>query len=394
MSRQEKWLFVFLVLVATGSWIAVAASHFQKTWQEPLGPSLSLPSQTNGPTLDKINLLDSSKPVFDGTGVPVSTLLPKIIGQPADNPNPPLCAGPESITLLVIGSDTRADNYLYGLADVIRYIRVDFTAPDVAILEFPRDLWVEIPEIANHYGITHGKLNQAYLYGNPGMGYYPGPGQGPGLLAQTLSLNFGAQPDHYLAINMQSFAKLIDTLGGIDVFLPIEVDGRKSDQQKCNDLYFAPGYHHLNGQETLMLARIRQYSVFDRAKQQNHIFCGLQKAVLSPKILPRLPKIIQEFAGSVQTDFSPQDISQLACLIPFLKPSDITFATFPLSLLTVSREFDIGVQKDVFVYKADFRTLQTYVKAFDMGVWPHYVPSNTPSANDETLPKEIDLQCP
>jgi recombination protein RecA len=40
--------------------------------------------------------------------------------------------------ILVIGSDTRADNYLYGLADVIRLVRVDFANRGVTVLEIPR----------------------------------------------------------------------------------------------------------------------------------------------------------------------------------------------------------------------------------------------------------------
>ena len=69
----------------------------------------------------------------------------------------------------------------------MRVIRVDFVEPRVQVMTFPRDLYVEIPEIEDHYGITHGKLNQAYLYGNPGYGYYDGPGRGPGLSVPDFS---------------------------------------------------------------------------------------------------------------------------------------------------------------------------------------------------------------
>ena len=55
------------------------------------------------------------------------------------------------------------EDYLYGLADEIRVVRVDFVTPKVTVLALPRDLWVEIPEIEDAYGITHGKLNQAYF---------------------------------------------------------------------------------------------------------------------------------------------------------------------------------------------------------------------------------------
>jgi len=67
------------------------------------------------------------------------------------------------MNILAIGSDARGANYLYGLADIMRLVRVDFINARVTILEVPRDLWVEIPGISDHYNITHGKMNQAYF---------------------------------------------------------------------------------------------------------------------------------------------------------------------------------------------------------------------------------------
>jgi anionic cell wall polymer biosynthesis LytR-Cps2A-Psr (LCP) family protein len=47
------------------------------------------------------------------------------------------------MTVLAIGSDTRANDYLYGLSDVMRIVRVDFVTPRITVLDMPRDLWVE-----------------------------------------------------------------------------------------------------------------------------------------------------------------------------------------------------------------------------------------------------------
>jgi anionic cell wall polymer biosynthesis LytR-Cps2A-Psr (LCP) family protein len=213
------------------------------------------------------------------------------------------------------------------------------------------------------------------------------------LLASTLDFNFGAKPDHYIAANMQTFVHLIDVIGGIDIDLPFSVDARKPDQQKRADLYFAPGPHHLNGEQALMLGRIREYSVFARADQQNRIMCAVRTALLNPYNLPRLPQIIDTFNGAVQTDLSLQQISQLACLIPRLKPGSISFTTFPRELLTEARTFDIGVQKDVYIFKADFNTLRLFVNAFDLGAWPELnglaAPAATPRPRGEGT-----FQCP
>jgi len=107
---------------------------------------------------------------------------------------------------------------------------------------------VEIPDIADNLnGQDHEKLNQAYLYGNPGMGYTDDPAQGPGLLARTLTLNFGTRIDHYAAVNMRTFEKMVNAVGGIDVTLPATVDGR-TRTIGASVFFFLAGTHHLNGQ--------------------------------------------------------------------------------------------------------------------------------------------------
>jgi LCP family protein required for cell wall assembly len=263
------------------------------------------------------------------------------------------------------------------------------------VLEFPRDLWVEIPGISEHYNITHGKLNQAYLYGNKGMGYYTGAGEGPGLLARTLDLNFGARPDHYVAANMQTFVKLVNAVGGIDVKLDLGVDARKPDQPNRLDLYFAKGRHHLNGEQALMLARLRPNNVFGRADQQNRVLCALRASLLNPANLPKLPKIIDAFDGAIQTDLSPQQISQLACLATTkLDAQDITFVSFPTDLLKGARTYDIGMDKELFIWDADFDILRTYVSAFNTGSWPILPPVPVTAGQPNGITPEPSFSCP
>ena len=274
------------------------------------------------------------------------------------------------MTILAIGTDARSNNYLYGLADVIRVVRVDFSQGKVSILEFPRDLWVEIPEIAdNLHGQDHERLNQAYLYGNPGFGYWDDPSAGPGLLARTLDLNFGVHPDHYIAVNMRTFEQIVNAVDGINVYLPIAVDGRtKEDMRKS--LYFAKGIHHLDGGEALQLARIRIDGVFERADTQNRVLCALRDKLISPNVVPKIPEIITSFTDNVQTDLSPEQIGQLACLGTKLDPSLILFASFPEELFKGTRVFDPVFDGRVFIWDVDFTVLRGYVTMFNEGSWP------------------------
>ncbi len=406
MSRTEKALFGVLVFVAALIWGAIA---WQK-WQEPLGPALALPSLTPAPAVSvpasvAPSATDQPSPAAKPTRRPTSTATATATAatsatpylESLQNAPLPLCgAAQTSMLLLAIGSDTRSGAYLYGLADVIRLVRVDYTLPRVTVLEIPRDIWVQIPDLAPEHGISEGKLNQAYLYGNEGMGYYTGTGQGPGLLARTLQLNFGAQPQHYFAANMQTFVKLVNNIGGLDVYLPKTVDGRKADQTNRWDLYFKAGAHHLNGQQALMLARIRQISTFERAQNQNIVLCAVRDALLNPYNLPKLPQIIQTFDGAVQTDLSPQQMSQLACLMPLLKSENIQFISLPREYLKETRTFDPGVGKEVFIFEADFNAIRFYILAFSAGQIPALAqpaPTGTPGAPLTPAPSG-GFQCP
>jgi LCP family protein required for cell wall assembly len=368
----------FILLAAALMTILVAAAvviypRATRQWSAPLGPGLELPTYT--PT---------SAALVRRTSTPVVILPTQSVGlQPvakaekptatqasaATNAPQPLCGGPPLMSVLAIGADS--DDYDYGLADVIRIARVDFVTPKVSVLSVPRDLWVEIPGISEHYNLTHGKLNQAYFYGGPGMGYYDGPGDGPGLLARTLDLNFGWRAEHYGAVNMDTFVKIVDAVGGIDIYLPTDVDGRPIDDRTEDMGYFTAGQHHFTGDEALRFSRIRKkYNDFTRMDHQNMVICALKSKLTSPSVLPKIPKIIAAFQGSVLTDLSLEQISQMACLLPYLKRENLLFTSLPAEILSPSRVYSPQQKKTTFVMEADFDVIREYIQQFMEGTWP------------------------
>lgn len=269
--------------------------------------------------------------------------------------------------ILLIGSDARTNSYNIGLADAIRLLRVDFIEPGIQVLAFPRDLYVEIPGIEKHNGITHGKLNQAYLYGNPGYKYFDGYGQGPGLLALTLEQNFGVHTNHYLAVNLQTFVQFVDALGGIDIQMPYVVDGRVPGS-KDPDRYFPVGNQHLDGYRTMLLARLRPNGDFKRSEIQNLILNSISVKLLSPSAIPRLLKLASTFDDSIQTDIGPVQIGQLVCLATKLNVEKIEFLSFPESLFKNGRVKD-PVLGNTSILEVDFEILKSYVQKFEEGTW-------------------------
>jgi len=340
-SRIARFLFCFLLLPGlTGC-----------------GTMTSMADQTATPGISETVTL---------TATVAPTLTPTQTAIPTQEP--PLCGRSSAMFILLVGSDARQDTYNIGLSDAMRVIRVDFIEPRVQVMTFPRDLYVEIPEIEDHYGITHGKLNQAYLYGNPGYGYYDGPGHGPGLLSLTLEHNFGSRVDRYFAVNIQTFVQIVDELGGIDIDLPYEIDGRVKRSRDPNR-YFPPGRQHLDGYRTMLLARMRPGGDFQRVATQNMILQAVTEKLLSPSSISILPKLISSFKKSVQTNLGPAEITQLLCLRTKLDPQNIVYGTLPESLFKLGRVQD-PVLGNTSILRVDFKVLRAYVDRFNQGEWP------------------------
>jgi LCP family protein required for cell wall assembly len=352
MTKSQKTIITILAI--TAGLLLIAAGYFgvqayQFYASQPLGPALPVSTQSQPATW-------------------TPTIGTPLISATQNTPTPqPLCGGPNVMTILAIGMDR------YGDTDIIRVVRVDFLTPKVTVLEFPRDLWVEIPYIAdNQDGLDHAKLNMAYFFGSPERDYWDDPSGGQGLLALTLDINFGVKADHYAVVDMHTFEEIVDAVGGIDINI--------TDLQTVYNTGKPMGQHHLGGADALTLARHRKEGVFARASNQNLVLCALREKLLSPGVIPQIPQLINSFKDNIQTDFTPEQLGQLACLGTKLPLENIAFSSFPEELFKPSRikpdpYFDNP--KGTFVWDVDFDTLRKYVTHFNAGTWPGHSASNT-----------------
>ena len=378
--KNQRGTILGILSVLACSMASISIYYAARAWsQKPLGPVLesTTPLQLPVPwTLTPFAPLPSTvtlAPTLDfGTDTPMPSGLPPCYGLPP-------------MTILAIGTDARSDQYKYGRADAIRVVRVNYISQRVSVLEFPRDLWVQIPEIYDDIGQDHDKLNTAYFYGNPGLHFWDDPTQGPGLLARTLEINFGMKVDHYIAVSMDIFVNLVDALGGIDITLAQEVDGRTASD-KSQRLYFPAGDQHLTGEQALTLGRIRNVSVFSRAKHQDLVMCAVRKKLESPLVLVQLPQIISSFKDHIQTDLTPEQISQLTCLGTTIPRSSILFASFPRELFVPGEIYDPSLKQKVFIWNADFNELSRYVEEFSAESWPSPSVSAAPDPQVSSCP--------
>jgi len=377
MTKSQRTIITVLSIIAVGLLLAIGISvyiSYQTLAHQPLGPALPFAEQTLPPTWTP---LASAQNSLDGS----VTLVPTISFP--TNPAAPLCGTEGVMNVLVIGADSRADSYIYGLADAIRVVRVDFSTPKVSVLEFPRDLWVEIPEIADNLnGQDHEKINQAYLYGQPGFKYWDDPSGGPGLLALTLNKNFGIKVDHYISVNMRTFVNIVNAVGGIDVYIQNKATAQYTGLQV--------GDHHLNGDQALKVARNRSGGSFERTDNQNIIMCALRKKLTSPTVVAQIPGLIDSFKDNVITDFTPAQLGQLACLGKKLPPQNIILASFPEGMFTQTRVYDPVFEKRIAILDADFNALREYVTRFQLGSWPEPPP---PQQTFEPVDESAPITC-
>lgn len=153
----------------------------------------------------------------------------------------------EALNILVLGSDRRdviegkdrGDREFQGgdggqRADVMMLLHIAPSAERAVMVSLPRDLRVEIP------GYGTDKLNAAYAVG------------GAKLTVKTVKRFTGLPIHHYVEINFRSFQRIVDTLGGVKIYIdrPL-IDGRSGLNIP------EPGCIKMNGQTALSYVRAR-----------------------------------------------------------------------------------------------------------------------------------------
>lgn len=151
---------------------------------------------------------------------------------------------------LVVGSDSRAGGLAAEAADTqgrrsdtIMVVRVDPAAEEAQVLSLHRDLWVPIAGTGRE-----DKINAAYAMGTPE--------EGRQRLIDTIRGYLGIEIHHYVDIDFQGFARLVDAVGGVPLFFEAAVRDRRSglfqDQLGCVTL---------DGEEALRFVRSRHLDV-------------------------------------------------------------------------------------------------------------------------------------
>ncbi|MCF4150515.1 LCP family protein [Dethiosulfovibrio sp. F2B] len=213
-----------------------------------------------------------------------------------------------SINILALGVD---DVEGVHRSDTIAFITLDIDNKRIKVMSLPRDTRTTIRD--------HGtqKINHSYAYG------------GVDLLKETV-VNLIGMPIHYtLAVNYESFPKIVDSLGGIDV----DVQKNLHYRDNAGGLYIniKKGWRHLDGKTSLEYVRFRHDALGDigRIQRQQRFLKALLKKLYDPSTMSHLPEITEEILSVVETDIPPSQALQLIGYLKDISPERISFFTMP-----------------------------------------------------------------
>jgi polyisoprenyl-teichoic acid--peptidoglycan teichoic acid transferase len=246
-------------------------------------------------------------------------------GQPVV-PEVPTWTGVERVTVLLLGIDERKQETGPFRTDTMLVLTIDPVAKTAGILSIPRDLWVRIPAMD-----TDGKINTAHFLGDA----YNYPGGGPALAVETVKQELGIPAAYYVRFNFDSFEKVVDAIGGVDICVAETIDDPEYpalDNYGFDPLHIDAGCQHMNGALALKYARTRHTGTdFDRAKRQQQVILAVRDKVIQQNLLPQLvaqaPSLLDTLQHAIKTNLSLDQIIQLAKLATQIDPKNIKQAT-------------------------------------------------------------------
>ena len=217
--------------------------------------------------------------------------------------------------MLLIGIDKswdRAESAEYGADDAayrtdsILLARVDPSNKQVTLVSIHRDTLVD-------FGSDGGKqkINAAYPIGAAKKDKGEDT-SGAAYTVETISKFAGVPITHYAEIDFDQFVSVVDTIGGIDVNVPVDVI-----DPKYTGADIKAGQQTINGEQALQLCRARhaydKYGDGDvyRAANQRMVIGTILKKILQSDI-GTITKSVNTLSSSVTTDLSVTDILTLA----------------------------------------------------------------------------------
>lgn len=214
----------------------------------------------------------------------------------------------EPFNILISGIDTNGNINKVSRSDVNIIMSVNPRTHEILLTSIQRDMYVQLHGTK---GIKD-KLTHAGIYGID-------------MSRQTIEDFLNIDIPYYIRVNFDSVIKLVDTIGGIDIYNDVAFKG--------GTRYFEQGNIHLNGKQALEYARERKKMPngdWTRGEHQKVIITAIINKVSSSKeLLNNYVDILNNSKDIIQTNI-PTDIIK-----KYVKKQIENMSTWKITSLTV-----------------------------------------------------------
>ena len=347
--KKHKGLKIFLIVLAVLVVIIAAAAIAGWTYFHNMANKMNI-----------IELPEDTYVYTEETTAPAETLEADETTEAATEATtvettvPPMTAD-DIINILVVGQSARSGEASQ-MADTTILVSLNTYTGTVTLSSVLRDSYVKLPDYKGH---TCGRAKFTVCYN---LGYQWGGGTAGAMEMTNICMkdNFGVEVDYNIEIDFESFTKVIDYLGGVD----IELTQAEADYLNKDDLYVLydveAGVQHLDGMAALSYARMRKAegdseSDIKRSARQRILIETLLNKVRYLS-LSELQGVADELLPLITTTMKSTDIAKLLVKIaPIISNLKIESGTIPVEGTYWGEMVDIysdGMQHSVLKFES------------------------------------------
>jgi len=293
----------------------------------------------------------------------------------------PLVQNKEPFNVLLIGGDRVNMN-----ADTIMLANFNPETMKINIMSIPRDTKVTIKN-------TERKINYAF------------PSGGIELSVKTVSELLDVNIKYYVFVDTEAFRNIIDLLGGVDYYVPANLD--YDDPTQNLHIHLKKGQQTLNGNQAEQFVRfrkpnkwtneLRKYydgSDLKRNEAQQSFMKELMRQKLNIQYLPKLTSVINTVFDNVETNFTLNEVIKMTSFISKFKIDNVNFIPMPGTTYDASPWYylcDVAqtrkIMKESFICNDAFVTVDAGAKE----AYKNYKMTQAPKATKTNESEEKDV---
>lgn len=246
----------------------------------------------------------------EGSGAAADALQPESVGERKNA---------DMYTVLIAGQADPDYN-----TDTILLASYDVASQKVTVVNIPRETMVNVPWDIK----TIGSVYQ----------YYGGGDEGMLRLREVVTDLFGFAPDYTIRIDLDAFGEIVDTIGGVNFDVPLDMD--YEDPAQDLSIHINQGYQTLDGQQAMGVVRFRigengengyANGNIGRIDTQQAFLRAMADQILQIQNISQISQIAEILAKIINTDLSASNILWFMqqAILGGLDVQDIQFITLP-----------------------------------------------------------------